>query len=86
MPAEPPETRFLKWILFGSLGLRAGWSAALFIVVFFFASGIVTLVAEIAVARPLHIDLQVFNPKSALLLEAIQLGGVIIAAIACAPR
>ena len=30
-PFEPPETRFLKTILFGPNGLRAGWSAAAFV-------------------------------------------------------
>jgi len=83
-PGEPPETRFLKWVLFGSQGIRVGWSAAMFVVVFFLASGIVTLIAEIAIVRPKHIDLQAFTPKSALLLEVLQLTAVIIAAIACA--
>jgi len=81
---EPAETRFLKWVLFGDQGLRAGWSVALFIVVFFFASAVLGAVVVLAVAQPLHIDLEVFTPKSALLLEIMQFVPVLTAAAVCA--
>ena len=45
IPNEPAETRFLKWALFGSRGLRVGWSVTLFLVLFFLFVAILSLVA-----------------------------------------
>ena len=81
---EPGETRFLKWLVFGNEGVRAGWSVALFLVIFLVTSGILQLILLLAVAKPLHIDLQAFTPSSALLLEVAQLLPILAAALVCA--
>lgn len=82
--SEPAETRFLKWALFGAQGLRAGWSVALFIFLFFLVSAVLGAIIVLAIAEPLHIDLEQFTPKSALLLELMQFLPVVTAAAACA--
>lgn len=83
-PREPAETRFLRWVLFGGHGLRAGWSVALFLLVFFFTSAVFGAIVVLVFAQPLHIDLEVFTPNSALLLEIMQFVPVVAGAAACA--
>jgi hypothetical protein len=40
-PPDPWETRAIRWVFLGSQGLRAGWSALIFIILFIlFASGV----------------------------------------------
>jgi len=50
---EPGETRFLKWLVFGNEGVRAGWSVALFLVIFLVTSGILQLILLLAGIYPL---------------------------------
>ena len=85
LPSEPAETSFLKSILFGSQGIRVGWLAAGFVVLLFLISGILQTIVVLAIAKPLHIDLEAFTPISALLMEIVQflsiLGAVALLAL-----
>ena len=82
--SEPAETRVLMWIVFGSQGIRAGWSVACFLFLTFFFSGILELVVVLAVAKPLHINLEAFTPVSAMLQETVQFLPILGAAAICA--
>jgi len=77
---EPAETRALKWLIFGSKGVRVGWSVALFIVLFFVASGILGAIAFLAIGPSIQTKLAVFSPDSALLSECLQFLPLLIAA------
>jgi hypothetical protein len=80
---EPAEAHFLKWAFFSGQGLRAGWSAALFLVLtllFMLAlgSGISTLFHKV-----LHIKLNQFSPIPAIIGEVIQLSAILGAVAIC---
>jgi hypothetical protein len=81
---EPAETRFLKWIVFGSKGLRVGWSVALFAVLFFLISSILGAIAYVAVGPSIQSRLEVFAPKPVILGECLQFFPILIAAGICA--
>ncbi len=67
---EPAETRFLKWMVIGPRGLRAGWLAIGFLIVYFIASGVYTLIG--AAALKISVDaLKDFGPASAAFLEIV---------------
>jgi len=77
---EPAETRFLKWLIFGSNGVRVGWSVALFLVLWFVASGILGALAFLTVIPRFHFKLDEFSPRSALLQECLQFFPLLAAA------
>jgi len=79
-PPEPAETRLLKWLIFGSRGIRVGWSVALFLVLFFIASGILGAIFFMAMGPSIQTKLEQFSPKSALLSECLQFVPLLIAA------
>jgi hypothetical protein len=79
-PPEPAETRFLKWLIFGSRGVRVGWSVTLFLVLFFIASGILGAIFFVAMGPSIQTKLEQFSPKSALLSECLQFVPLLIAA------
>jgi len=79
-PPEPAETRFLKWMIIGSRGVRVGWSVALFLLMFFVISGILGAIAFLALGPGLQDSLKEFSPKSALFQECLQFFPVLIAA------
>lgn len=79
--SEPAETRFLKWVLFGSAGLRVGWAAAMFIVLFFIFTGIFTSLIALGAGRLLHIQLLSGSAPSAIIGEV----GTVIALIITLP-
>jgi membrane protease YdiL (CAAX protease family) len=79
-PPEPAETRFLKWLIFGSRGVRVGWSVTLFLVLFFIASGILGAIFFVAMGPAIQTKLEQFSPKSALLSECLQFVPLLIAA------
>ena len=83
-PLEPAETRFLKWLIFGSRGVRVGWSVALFLTLFFIASGILGAIFFVAMGPSIQTKLEQFSPKSALLSECLQFVPLLIAAAICA--
>jgi hypothetical protein len=78
--SEPAETRFLKWTIFGGNGLRVGWSVALFVVLVFFFSGILELIAQASIAARFHIKLDEFAPVPAILQELVQFLPILAAA------
>jgi len=79
-PPEPAETRFLKWLIFSSRGVRVGWSVALFLTLFFIASGILGAIFFVAMGPSIQTKLEQFSPKSALLSECLQFVPLLIAA------
>ena len=79
-PPEPAETRFLKWLVFGSRGVRVGWSVALFLTLFFIVSGILGAIFFVAMGPSIQTKLEQFSPKSALLSECLQFVPLLIAA------
>jgi hypothetical protein len=83
-PPEPAETRFLKSILFGSHGVRVGWSVLLFLLLTFFI--VVILGVAAALIRPglLNVKAGEFTPSAAFLQEILQFSGLVGAAAICA--
>ena len=79
-PPEPAETRFLKWLIFGSRGVRVGWSVALFLTLLFIASGILGAIFFIAMGPSIQTKLQEFSPQNTLISECLQLFPLLIAA------
>ena len=53
-PPEPAETRFLRWAVLGGDGIRAGWSFAIFLVLFLIFTSLAGL-AYIAISGHGHI-------------------------------
>lgn len=83
-PPEPPETRFLKWTLFGSHGVRSGWMAALFLLLVFLFMAILS--AVIVLVHPGLLDVQPHDltPRSAIVQEFIQVLALLAAGLICA--
>lgn len=81
---EPAETRFLKWMIFGSQGVRTGWMVALFIVLSFTFMAIVGVSVTLLLHNALHIKTGAFTPVTAILQESIQFLGLLAAAAVCA--
>lgn len=70
-PQEPIETRFLKWMLIGPHGLRAGWLAVGFLIVNFIASGIYTVIGAKILGISLDSAFKGFGPGMAGFLEVV---------------
>jgi uncharacterized protein len=77
---EPAETRFLKWILFGSRGVRVGWSVALFLVLSFLFLGILAVVVGLVFQKLPQAKIGGFSAPSSILQESIQFFGLFAAA------
>jgi membrane protease YdiL (CAAX protease family) len=76
---EPPETRFLKWIMFGSTGLRCGWPATLFVILtttFMVALG---SASSAIVHGVLHIVTGQFSPAFAIIGETVSVLAILAA-------
>jgi hypothetical protein len=83
-PPEPAETRFLKWVLFGSQGVRTGWMVALFLVLAFASMIVLGLSVTLFLHNVLHIKTNSFTPATAIVQESIQFVGLLVAAAVCA--
>jgi uncharacterized protein len=81
---EPGETRFLKWVVFGNHGLRAGWSVTLFLVLVLLFALLLVAGASIFFKKILHSETSQLSPTTALINEAIQLLAIVGAAAVCA--
>jgi uncharacterized protein len=83
-PSEPAETRFLKWAIFGSQGVRAGWLVALFLVLFFLISAI--LAVAVTLVNPSLFDTKsdLLPPAAAIAQELVQFLGLLAAVAICA--
>jgi len=77
---EPAETRALKWLIFGSNGVRVGWSAALFFLLFFVTSGILGAIAFVTIGPSFQKMMEQFTPRSALISECLQFLPILVAA------
>ena len=81
---EPAETRFLKWALFGSRGLRVGWSVTLFLVLFFLFVAILSLVAGLLWPKFLDAKPTELTAGTAIVQELVQVLGLLGAGAICA--
>jgi uncharacterized protein len=83
-PVVPPEAeRGIRWVFVGPQGLRAGWSALIFIAVMVvLEAGIFFAIAKIHPHKPG--PMTEFNPVPMLLNEAVQLLVIVIAAFVVA--
>jgi hypothetical protein len=81
---EPAETRFLKWTLFGSQGIRVGWSVALFLVLFFLVAAVLSLI--VGLLWPIFLDAKPteLTAGTAIVQELIQVLALIGAGAICA--
>jgi membrane protease YdiL (CAAX protease family) len=84
LSTEPAETRFLKWALFGSQGLRAGWSVALFLVLTVLFLLCLGSAASAFVHHVLHTKTGQFTAISAMIGEIISVLAVLAAVAICA--
>ena len=66
-----PEYRGLRWAFIGSQGLRAGWSAALFFILFVIFMGTLGMIATTIARHVHHVKSSTFTPGSALIGETI---------------
>ena len=83
LPPEPAETRFLKSILFGDDGLRAGWSIAVFLILTIIFTGVLAVLVSLVFHEP-NKKTNELMPFSALIDEAVQFLGIFGAAAVCA--
>jgi uncharacterized protein len=83
-PPEPAETRFLKWTLFGSQGVRSGWLTALFLLLLFLFMAILSV--AVALIRPglLEVQSRELTPLPSIVQELIQVLALVAAASICA--
>jgi hypothetical protein len=81
---EPAETRFLKWTIFGSSGVRAGWSVALFLSLAILCMGILAAAAALILRDFMQIKPGEFTSSSAIFQESLQFLGLLAAAAICA--
>jgi uncharacterized protein len=84
VPQEPAETRFLKWLIFGSHGVRVGWSVALFFVLIFVFSGILALAIGLLIPGLLDVKPGPTAPTSAIIQESFQFLAILGAGVVCA--
>lgn len=81
---EPAETRFLKWTIFGSQGLRVGWSVALFLVLFLLVAAVLSLIAGLLWPNFLDAKPAELTPGTAIVQEIVQVLGLLGAGAICA--
>jgi uncharacterized protein len=81
---DPPETRFLKAILFGEHGLRIGWSVAIFFILTLLFMVGASILGGIFAEKVLHIKLTDLTPVSAVLGELMQFVSIAAAVTICA--
>ncbi len=75
---DPWETRAIRWVFLGSQGLRAGWSALIFIVLFIlFAAGVAVTLVHFHLVDPKSTT---FTASSAFFGELISFLGMVGAA------
>jgi len=82
--SEPAETRFLKWVIFGSQGVRVGWSVVLFLILVFVLMAILGLAANPILPKVVQTKTDDFTPGAAIVQELIQFLGLLGAAAVCA--
>jgi membrane protease YdiL (CAAX protease family) len=83
-PPEPAETRLLKSILFGSQGVRVGWSVLLFLLLTFFIAAILGVAAALIRPALLNVKSGELAPSAAFIQEVLQFSGLLGAAAICA--
>jgi len=82
---EPAETRFLKWVVFGSRGVRVGWSVALFLLLTTIFTIILGTATSTVVHKVLHIKTTgEFTAASTIIGELVQFFAILGAAAICA--
>jgi hypothetical protein len=81
---EPAETRFLKWVLFGSQGIRVGWSVALFLLLFFLVAAVLSLVVGLLWPSFLDAKPTELTAGTAIVQELVQVLALIGAGAICA--
>jgi uncharacterized protein len=80
---EPTETRFLKWLLFGRLGVRVGWSVTLFLLLAFLFTAILAVSATLLQPRLLDAKSTELSPATAIVQESLQFLGLFAAGLIC---
>ena len=83
-PPDAPETRFLKAIIFGSKGLRVGWSLAIYLVLVLIVAGVFGIGINTLFSKVLHFKTTEGTPLSSIIGESIQFIAVAGAAALCA--
>jgi hypothetical protein len=81
---EPAETRFLKAILFGPNGVRAGWSVLLFFVLFFIFAAITGVIAGLIFPGALQVKAGEMLPATSVIQQSVQFLSLFGAALICA--
>jgi len=81
---EPAETRFLKWTIFGSNGLRVGWLVTIFLVLTLLFLIVMGSGASAIAAHVLHVKISKGSPYAAVIFEALQFLAILGAAAICA--
>lgn len=82
--SEPGETRFLKWMVFGSNGLRVGWSVTIFLLLTVLLAVALGTGVSAFVHNVLHIKTDQGSPIAAMISELIQLLAILGAVAVCA--
>jgi len=82
-PSEPAETRFLKWMVFGSNDLRVGWSVTIFLLFTLLLMIALGAGASAFVHNVLHMKTGQGSPVSAMIGEVIQFLAVLGAIVVC---
>ena len=83
-PSEPAETRFLKWMVFGSKGLRAGWSVTIFLLSTLLFMGVLGASASAFAPNAFHTKAGQVSPAGAMISEVVQLMAILGAVAICA--
>ena len=82
--SEPAETRFLKWMVFGSKGLRAGWSVTIFLLSTLLFMGVLGAIASAFAPNAFHTKTGQVSPTGAMITEVVQLLAILGAVAICA--
>jgi uncharacterized protein len=81
---EPAKTRFLKSILFGPNGVRAGWMVALFIILSFIFLGLIGTITSFIFHKIHPGKLGQFTAGTTIMQEAVSVIAILLAAKICA--
>jgi hypothetical protein len=81
---EPAETRFLKWLVLGSHGVRVGWLVALLLVLSLLFTGVFGIAIVPLATKVLHIKLGEISAASMTVSETLEFLGLLAAAFVCA--
>ena len=82
--SEPAETRFLKGMIFGSHGLRVGWSAAIFLLSTLSLMIALSAITSAFAPNALQTKAGQLSPAGAMITEVVQLLAILGAVAICA--